>query len=1286
LIISLILEGYHSKGIEFFLKLYKSQDLLKMNLNFDTLMNKTCFKYLIEENKLEIINLLLIYGLRLDQLLKYTSPLVSEKKIKFDKTYINKLFLECISKRNLDYVEKLLYHNPDTNYVDNNGFTALHYACQKNYTTIIPMLITEKNANLKNKDNYSPFMMALKEKHYDCALNILKSDYYIYIDFNHDNIYDIHSFLLYLINNKYKTDLIMKLLRQNNVNNHLTGLKRKTMLKVLLILIENRKYEDIKYILDNYKNYEPPVMLECKEKDFDFVINLLSVENIDMNIFNINKNDLIAYMIKNRIKNEKAFKWLLEKGAVISLRFFKSNINKIVGNESFIQSIKTNGFLISNISKYNKINNIKYPIIFSIQYKFINLLEKLLDYYDTVNEKDENGKPCIFYAIENNDEKYFNVLINSNKVCIEEKDNKGRTALDYAMKLNKRNISKLIIYKYVDIYEKDLNNNKNFKRIINSKFSIIYNKLMKFKHINYSYIYNTIIQHSNNKNNNLQSNSINKISIVTNNKKNIEININDNFEICKDNMFNLRKNIINNIIDDTNYEIYKSNIIREKENIIKNTIDETDKENKQSNENNITDVKNVDIMEDIENSKFKNIKNNNSKNDDFENINNTIVYKINENNNIINEYIDNNTEYYISNDDDDITDEFKSIDDDDITDEFKSIDDDDITNEFKSIDDDDITDEFKCIDDYDITDEFKSIDDDDITDEFKSIDDDDITDEFKCIDDDDITDEFKSIDDNDITDEFKSIDDSIITEEIECIESSTISHENESTEIKFKENLENNEINIENKINIDENNIINSRHKDCNSEENNDEISKIINFNENFEHKLFDNDENFYTYPELHYSCIVSNQKIIELMMINYEEDINIQCGKYKFTPLMILIYLEKYDCAQVLLEKSSNLDVNVIDIYENTPLIYMIKYGKINENIYELLIKKGAYINIALFSNDMFINQICKNEIFIKLLLDKTIKIKNEKDKIDIIEQPLIFAVKYNIKKLVKILIKHKADINEIFHDGNTPLLQAIEDNNIVIVKELINNGVNLMQPNNDEITPLEMAKINNYDEIVALIERRIYDNYSQIPSFYYNNKYDKASSNYNDELMINQLLLLKAIREDSLKKAKQLIQCTGIDVNYEHKNGITPLLYAIHLNKLKFVNFLISFRANVDIKNKNGITPIYYALQKGNIDIVKILIVQIQKYNNDDNFRQIIDREFNNDNILTFRYIINNKNKSPKKTEQINNTINRFKLKSNMLLMNNINKNHMLNYNKYKNIINYNSINNDDDTSFTN
>ena len=1253
--------------------MFKSQKLLKANLNSNTEKNDKCYKYLIEENKVDIINLLLIYGLNLDKLLEY-----SNKEIfNFDKTYINKLLLECLSKGKLDYVEKLLSNYADRNYIDDNGFTALHYACQKNYTTIIPMLITEKNVNLKNKDNYSPFMMALKEKYHDCALAILTSNYYINIDFQDDTSDEINSFLLYLINNNIKTDLIMKVLKQNDVNNHLTVLERKTLLKILLKLIENQKYEDIKYFIDNCKdiiyekldnnksilmyaaqyciekheildlligyndnrnsiddygftalhyackfnnvmaisklatkenvnlkckNNETPVLIACNEKNFNCAISLLFVENIDINISDTNKNDFIASMIKNKIENEKIFKWLLEEGAIISWRFFKSNIDKIVGNESFLQSIKTNGFLISNISKSIKIKNIKYPVIFSIQYKFINLLEKLLDYYDTVNEKDENGKPCIFYAIENNDEKYFNVLINSNKVCIEEKDNKGRTALDYAMKLNKRNISKLIIYKYVDIYEKDLNNNKNFKRIINSKFSIIYNKLMKFKHINYSYIYNTIIQHSNNKNNNLQSNSINKISIVTNNKKNIEININDNFEICKDNMFNLRKNIINNIIDDTNYEIYKSNIIREKENIIKNTIDETDKENKQSNENNITDVKNVDIMEDIENSKFKNIKNNNSKNDDFENINNTIVYKINENNNIINEYIDNNTEYYISNDDDDITDEFK------------------------------------CIDDYDIT------------------------------------------------DEFKSIDDSIITEEIECIESSTISHENESTEIKFKENLENNEINIENKINIDENNIINSRHKDCNSEENNDEISKIINFNENFEHKLFDNDENFYTYPELHYSCIVSNQKIIELMMINYEEDINIQCGKYKFTPLMILIYLEKYDCAQVLLEKSSNLDVNVKDIYGNTPLIYMIKYGKINENIYELLIKKGAYINIALFSNYMFINQICKNEIFIKLLLDKTIKIKNEKDKIDIIEQPLIFAVKYNIIKLVKILIKHKADINEISHDGNTPLLQAIEDNNIVIVKELINNGVNLMQPNNDEITPLEMAKINNYDEIVALIERRIYDNYSQIPSFYYNNKYDKASSNYNDELMINQLLLLKAIREDSLKKAKQLIQCTGIDVNYEHKNGITPLLYAIHLNKLKFVNFLISFRANVDIKNKNGITPIYYALQKGNIDIVKILIVQIQKYNNDDNFRQIIDREFNNDNILTFRYIINNKNKSPKKTEQINNTINRFKLKSNMLLMNNINKNHMLNYNKYKNIINYNSINNDDDTSFTN
>jgi len=476
LIISLILGGYHSKGIELFLKMFSSQNLLKADLNSNTKENDKCYKYLIAKKKLDIINLLLIYGLSLDKLMEYNN----KKIFNFDKTYINKLFLECISKGNLDYVEKLLYHNPDTNYVDDNGFTALHYACRKNYTTIIPMLITEINVNLKNKDNYSPFMMALKEKYHDCALAILTSNYYINIDFKHDNLYDINSFLAYLIMNNRKIDLIMKLLKQDNVNNHLTGLKRKTLLTILLILIENQKYEDIKYIIDNCKriiyekiynnksilmyatqyckkkheildlligyndnknstddygltalhyackfnnvmaisklatkenvnlkckNNKTPVMIAIDRKNFDCAIGLLSVENTDIKISDTNKNGLIIYMIQNKIKNEKAFKWLLEKGAVISLRFFKSNINKIVGNESFIQSIKTNGFLISNISKYNKIKNIKYPIIFSIQYKFIKLLEKLIECYDTVNEKDENGKPCIFYAIENNDEK-----------------------------------------------------------------------------------------------------------------------------------------------------------------------------------------------------------------------------------------------------------------------------------------------------------------------------------------------------------------------------------------------------------------------------------------------------------------------------------------------------------------------------------------------------------------------------------------------------------------------------------------------------------------------------------------------------------------------------------------------------------------------------------------------------------------------------------------------------------------------------------------------------------------
>jgi len=1255
-ITSLIIEGYHCEGIENLLKMFKSQKLLKANLNSNTEKNDKCYKYLIEENKVDIINLLLIYGLNLDKLLEY-----SNKEIfNFDKTYINKLLLECLSKGKLDYVEKLLSNYADRNYIDDNGFTALHYACQKNYTTIIPMLITEKNVNLKNKDNYSPFMMALKEKYHDCALAILTSNYYINIDFQDDTSDEINSFLLYLINNNIKTDLIMKVLKQNDVNNHLTVLERKTLLKILLKLIENQKYEDIKYFIDNCKdiiyekldnnksilmyaaqyciekheildlligyndnrnsiddygftalhyackfnnvmaisklatkenvnlkckNNETPVLIACNEKNFNCAISLLFVENIDINISDTNKNDFIASMIKNKIENEKIFKWLLEEGAIISWRFFKSNIDKIVGNESFLQSIKTNGFLISNISKSIKIKNIKYPVIFSIQYKFINLLEKLIECYDTVNEMDEDGKPCIFYAIENNDEKYFNALINSNKVCIEEKDNSGKTALDYAMELRKENISKLLLHKYVDIYETNLDNNEFLKKIINSKFSIIYKELIKHKPISYSDINNIIVQLDNNKNNNSHDNSvineINEKSTVTNNTDE-EIKRIDNTDEVNNKRIDNTDEVNNKHIDNTeekikhideNNDIDVNNIfIEDTENVKpKNiNIDNTDEEIKHI-DNIDEEIKHIDNTDEeikqIDNTDEVNNKHIDNTDEEIKQIDNTDeeIKQIDNTDEVNNKHIDNTEEeikHIDENNDIDVNNVFiedtenvksKNINIDNTDEEIKQIDNtdeeikqiDNTDEEIKQIDNtdeeikqiDNTDEEIKQIDDTDQEakhiDENNDIDvnnvfiEDTENDKTKNINIDNTEEEIKNIDNTD--EEVKHIDENNnivnnmdiiediesdsenniivkdnennenniifneyidnnteyytannieandksisiIADEVKSIEDSIITEEIEYIES-TISYEDESTEINNKENSENNKKEI-NSIEEENNESIYNYNGIVIGEENADiNIEKAFS-KENYEIEKVNASSSSDEYSILEMACIIGNKIIIEPLIKTYLFDINKQLGEYHQTPLMLLISNENYSSVDLLLKYNS--DVNVTDIYGNTPFTYMLKHFKVNEEIYESLINNGAYINYELFKNNEFLNMVMKNDIFIKLYINKRIKVKYENDnRILVITEPLTFAVKLNNYNFVKTLCERKISVDELFKVKNNPIKISSKNDNKEIfqllseykINETINN--NKAYSNDDNMYNENIIKIDDDDNV---------------------------------------------------------------------------------------------------------------------------------------------------------------------------------------------------------------------------
>ena len=120
----------------------------------------------------------------------------------------------------------------------------------------------------------------------------------------------------------------------------------------------------------------------------------------------------------------------------------------------------------------------------------------------------------------------------------------------------------------------------------------------------------------------------------------------------------------------------------------------------------------------------------------------------------------------------------------------------------------------------------------------------------------------------------------------------------------------------------------------------------------------------------------------------------------------------------------------------------------------------------------------------------------------------------------------------------GYSTLLNAVRNNNLEMVRNLISRGVNINAKDKDGCTALHIAVQNNDEEIV--------------------------------KILISQ----------------------GIDINSKTDDGKTPLHYASEFNRVEIARFLISHGAHINAKDKNGYTCLHFAAKNNCSDVVRLLI----------------------------------------------------------------------------------------------
>ena len=153
--------------------------------------------------------------------------------------------------------------------------------------------------------------------------------------------------------------------------------------------------------------------------------------------------------------------------------------------------------------------------------------------------------------------------------------------------------------------------------------------------------------------------------------------------------------------------------------------------------------------------------------------------------------------------------------------------------------------------------------------------------------------------------------------------------------------------------------------------------------------------------------------------------------------------------------------------------------------------------------------------------------------------------------------------------------IFEAIKNNNIARIKELLDSGIDVNSQNDDGWTPLHEVCENNNIEIVKLLLEQ--------PNIDVNAKdYDGWTP------------LSIACINHKLENVKELLSHPNINVNAKDYKGKTTLYHACRGGYPKVVVKLLLEHPNIDVnlQDYKGMTPLYVACKSKNIEIAKLLL----------------------------------------------------------------------------------------------
>jgi ankyrin repeat protein len=328
----------------------------------------------------------------------------------------------------------------------------------------------------------------------------------------------------------------------------------------------------------------------------------------------------------------------------------------------------------------------------------------------------------------------------------------------------------------------------------------------------------------------------------------------------------------------------------------------------------------------------------------------------------------------------------------------------------------------------------------------------------------------------------------------------------------------------------------------------------------------------------------------------------NVLTNDGKKNPLHLALEAGRVDIAKELLTHGAS--VNTQDKKGNSPFHSAIVHTP--EYAIELMKVPGIHVNLANKRGEKPLHLAAErgNDSLVEALLQFGANpnvFTRDDDK-----TPLHFALKKKQLNSARILLKHKAHVNEPDCEGFAPLHYAIFYTPEYATELLKVPGIDLNLANKSGDTPLYLAGAKrNYPLVKALLQLGVNPN----GSLNSNNKtLLHFAAAQGDSLLVEALLLAGAnpnarvngnnetplhyaIKKKRFDSARVLL-AHGADINAQDAQGLTPLRYVIIVAPEYAIELLEKTEINVDLADNAGDTALHYALEEGKKEVAIKLI----------------------------------------------------------------------------------------------